>query len=113
VTGDGLAHVVRVEPVGSELVVAAEESVMAAATRAHHTWPSVCGGNAQCSVCFVKVLAGVENLEPPSEVERAALKQLRGVVADARPEIRLACQLRVRGDATVRKPGVKPQPICR
>ena len=50
---------------------------------------SVCGGKARCSTCRVRVLAGLDALEPPGEAE---LQLLRRIGAD--PDVRLACQIR-------------------
>jgi adenylate cyclase len=50
---------------------------------------SVCGGKARCSTCRVRVLAGLDALEPPGEAE---MQLLRRIGAD--PDVRLACQIR-------------------
>lgn len=101
-----MAPLVRIEPLGVEIAVEPGETVMAAATRQGLRWPTSCHGKAQCSLCFVKVLDGLDALTEPADRERDALKQYRGVDVDQRPEIRLACQARVTGPAVLRKPGV-------
>jgi ferredoxin len=72
-----------------------------------------CGGRAKCTTCRVEILAG--EVPPQSELERMALQE---------PELiaryRLACQLRVESDLTVRVakrahqegigPGPRPKP---
>jgi len=55
-----------------------------------------CGGNARCTTCRVQVIAG--ELEPMGELERERLAR----EASLGPDIRLACQIRVNGDLTLR-----------
>jgi adenylate cyclase len=57
---------------------------------------SVCGGRARCSTCRVRVLAGQENIDAPSERE---LQVLRRVGAPA--NVRLACQMYPSGNISV------------
>ncbi len=58
---------------------------------------SVCGGRARCSTCRVQVVSGLEHLAPPGADEARAL-QRAGIQS---PDIRLACQVRPRGDLSV------------
>ncbi len=58
---------------------------------------SVCGGRARCSTCRVQVLSGHEHLAPPGTDELQTLKRA-GITS---PDIRLACQVRPRGDLSV------------
>jgi ferredoxin len=55
-----------------------------------------CGGNARCTTCRVQVIAG--ELEPMGELERERLAR----EASLGPDIRLACQIRVNDDLTLR-----------
>jgi adenylate cyclase len=57
---------------------------------------SICGGRARCSTCRVRVEEVSGDLPPPSGAEAATLERIR-----ADPTVRLACQLRPRGDMTV------------
>lgn len=57
---------------------------------------SVCGGRGRCSTCRVRVSAPPESLPPPRADELAVLSHL-ALGAD----VRLACQLRPRGDLSV------------
>lgn len=59
---------------------------------------SACGGNARCSTCRVLVLDGADNLLPRNDKE-CGLARLKGF----EPDVRLACQARVRGPVTVRR----------
>ena len=50
---------------------------------------SVCRGRGRCGTCRVRVLAGAENLAPPSEIEARVLARW-----NAGPDERLACQVK-------------------
>lgn len=95
---------VRVEPLGIDLHVEEDESVIQAAWREGYTWPTVCRGEGTCVTCFVTVLEGAEALAEPGRLEAETLERsFRGRIEG----LRLACQLRPLGDVTVRKRGVK------
>ena len=101
---------VRVEPAGVEFDVPPGESVAEAAWRLGYTWPTKCWGQADCMICFVKVLDGELQCEPPGEEE---LFQMRSKMPRRlrSPLTRLACRLRVTGDGLVlEKKGVLPPP---
>lgn len=58
----------------------------------------LCGGQGRCSTCRVAILEGLGHCEPRGAAE--------GAIAVARnfaPEIRLACQTRIRGDVVLRR----------
>jgi hemoglobin-like flavoprotein/ferredoxin len=57
-----------------------------------------CNGNARCTTCRVLVLDGENNLSPRNEAERKVASDRKSP-----SNIRLACQARVLGDATVRR----------
>ncbi|HET9770782.1 MAG TPA: AMP-binding protein, partial [Acidimicrobiia bacterium] len=100
---------VRVEP--GQLLLAAHpgDTVMAAARRAGYRWPTVCGGRATCTTCYVLVRRGADRLTAPEPRERDALAALLRRHADEAPGcVRLACQAVVEGDVTVYKRGVRP-----
>ena len=61
----------------------------------------VCGGNARCSTCRVYIMDGSNNCQPRNEEEKQLAEKL-GFPQD----IRLACQTRIRGDITIRRPVV-------
>jgi len=64
---------------------------------------SVCGGRGRCSTCRIRIVQGTGNLPPPDELEARGLGRLGTM-----PNIRLACQLRPRGDLTI-EPLVRPR----
>ncbi|MGI9372143.1 MAG: adenylate/guanylate cyclase domain-containing protein [Hyphomicrobiales bacterium] len=57
---------------------------------------SVCGGRARCSTCRVRVLEGLEYIDPPEEQESAVLKRV-----GAGEAVRLACQMHPKSDITI------------
>ncbi len=99
---------VRVEPAGVEFDVKPGESVAEAAWRLGYTWPTKCWGQAECMVCFVRVIGGEVRAQPAGDAELLAMRtllprRLRG------PLTRLACRLQVTGDGlVVEKKGVQP-----
>ena len=105
--------VARIEPSGLEIPVASGETLMGAARREGYAWPSVCGGRAHCTVCYVRIVQGLASVPPASSAERSALRRARGVDPDTRPDTRLACQLTLHGDIVVRKTGVRPGTTAR
>ena len=73
---------------GTKLVLAVEDAGIDILHR--------CGGNARCTTCRVQVLSG--ELAPMGELERERLAR----EAELGPDIRLACQVRVESDLSVR-----------
>lgn len=96
-----------IHPAGYTIEARHDETIMAAARRLGYYWPTTCGGQAICTTCACIVEQGADNLAPMGRAEHAALLEGRGRAALTQP-LRLACQARVRGDITVRKPGVQP-----
>lgn len=82
------------------------ETVFDAAGRHGYDWPTICGGKADCSRCFMEVLDGAENLSPMGTAEREALDRCRWR-GEERPWERLACCARVLGAVTVRRRSVR------
>ena len=83
-------------PNGLVVVVPKGSSVLEASRLAGVPHASMCGGRGRCSTCRVRVLAGLYLQPPPSAQESATLARFR-----ARPEVRLACQLRPTHDLSV------------
>jgi 2Fe-2S ferredoxin len=100
------ARRVRVEPAAVTFAIEPQESVIAAAWRAGFQWPTTCWGQAECGVCAMEVLEGVELLSPVGPAEARRLRALPRRDGAGR---RLACQAQVvgPGTVTVRKPGVR------
>ncbi|MES0139524.1 adenylate/guanylate cyclase domain-containing protein [Mesorhizobium sp. M0016] len=57
---------------------------------------AVCGGRGRCSTCRIRVVDGLAEQPEPSPIEAATLRR---IAADG--DVRLACQLRPRGDLRV------------
>jgi len=85
-------------PDGVELDAREGESVLEAALRANLPLTHACGGRAKCSTCRIWVLEGIDNCPPRSELEQAMATRL-----GLGKEVRLACQLRPRGDVRLRR----------
>ncbi|WP_051360035.1 adenylate/guanylate cyclase domain-containing protein [Adhaeribacter aquaticus] len=81
-----------------ENVIAIEESqtLLEASLAAGIPHYHACGGNGQCSTCRVLVLEGAEQLSEQNSCERVA-RQVRKFADD----IRLACQIKVKGDGLI------------
>ena len=71
-------------------------TVLEASRSFHIPHASMCGGRARCSTCRVRVTAGEEFCPTAGSDERATLDRI-----GAPPDVRLACQLRPRGDISV------------
>jgi ferredoxin len=57
----------------------------------------ICGGHGFCTSCRVEIVEGAENISPVSALERDRLGPRAG-------ELRLACQVVIRGPVRVRVP---------
>jgi adenylate cyclase len=77
---------------------AASEAILPPALRAGIPFAHACGGNAICSTCRVVVVSGAAACAPRTPKERSVAERLR-----FGPELRLACQMRVAGEVTVRR----------
>ncbi|MEA3339679.1 MAG: 2Fe-2S iron-sulfur cluster-binding protein, partial [Chloroflexota bacterium] len=80
------------EPLGRRARVASGVTLLEAARQAGVGLNAVCGGAGSCGTCRVRVVAG--EVSPPTEAEREAVAE----------GLRLACQVRVLGDARVDVP---------
>jgi len=85
-------------PEDCTLEVGENESVLSAARRAGLAFTSACGGQARCSTCRVHVESGLENCGPRTDKEIAMADRLAFT-----PDLRLGCQLHLKGDATLRR----------
>ena len=83
-------------PDGQVVLVARGWSVLEASRVARVPHASMCGGRGRCSTCRIRVYAGLDLQPPPGPLERATLNRFK-----AKPEVRLACQLRPTHDLTV------------
>jgi ferredoxin, 2Fe-2S len=91
-----MPNIVFIEPEGTRREIAAEagESAMEAARRnAVDNILAECGGSCICATCHVYVAPECEHLlAPPEAIERDTLDF---TAEDARPESRLACQIKL------------------
>jgi adenylate cyclase len=87
---------VSIEYPGRTLQVPRGWSVLEASRSHHLAHLSLCGGRARCSTCRVQVTRGEDRCPPPGPGEQATLKRIHDGAG-----VRLACQLRPRGDIAV------------
>jgi 2Fe-2S ferredoxin len=99
---------VRVLPAGVLLEVGPGETVFLAAARLGYSWPTICGGVAECGSCISNITEGVENCTAPADAESETLARVRPGRHQHDPAFRLACQLQVIGPVTLTKRGVRP-----
>lgn len=78
-----------------------DNTILEATLKAQINHTYVCGGNARCTTCRVYVLDGLSNCLPRNEKEKLLAVQL-----GFPPDIRLACQTKIRGNITIRRPVV-------
>lgn len=103
-----MSVIVRVVPLELEIHVEDGETLMEAAERLGWYWPTICHGEAQCSVCWFEVLAGIEELAPPAADELRTLDLLgRHLRSKAPGTIRLGCQSRPEGNLVIKKTGLR------
>ena len=97
-----------VVPSNIEIDVQPGKTLLEAAWEAGYQWPTLCYGQGICTACQCEVLHGPHLLSPRTEAEAQMLGDLSRRVRRADPRrVRLACQVTVTGDVTVRKPGVR------
>ena len=99
---------VRVLPADVVLEVMPGETVFLAAARLGYSWPTTCGGIAECGSCISTITDGVENCTAPAAAESETIARVRPGRHQHDPAFRLACQLQVTGPITLTKRGVRP-----
>jgi ferredoxin len=83
-------------PLGRAAEAKPNETILDAARRAAAPIGNSCGGVGVCARCRVRVVAGSENLSPPTSIE-LRVGTARGFAADER----MACQAVVAGECEV------------
>ncbi|MEV6236608.1 2Fe-2S iron-sulfur cluster-binding protein [Lentzea sp. NPDC051838] len=97
---------IRVLPLDVEITVHSGESMMAAAQREGYFWPTRCRGQALCTACLFEVVSG--DFDQAATLELEALESLSSFQARRPGLLRLGCQARPTGSATILKRGMKP-----
>lgn len=100
-----MAHRLKI---GDEFVVevTGERSLLELCEEHDAPIPFDCRGGA-CGTCLVRVVAGADNLSPPTDVEVIMLEELGATSGD----LRLACQLRLLGAAELCVAGLGSSPL--
>jgi adenylate cyclase len=83
-------------PSGRVVAIVRGVSVLEASRMAGIPHASVCGGRGRCTTCRIKVAGPPDAMAPPASEEMKVLHRV-----GAAPDVRLACQLRPRGDLRV------------
>ena len=78
-----------------------DDTILEASLKANIDHVHVCGGNARCSTCRVNIVKGVDNCQPRNKKEKQLSEQL-----GFPQNIRLACQTKISGNITIRRPVV-------
>ncbi len=78
-----------------------DNTVLEAILKAKINHVHVCGGNARCTTCRIYIIAGLSNCRPRNEKE----KQLADKLGFPQ-NIRLACQTKISGNISIRRPVV-------
>ena len=78
-----------------------DDTILKAALKANIDYVHVCGGNARCSTCRVDIVKGLNNCLPRNKKEMQLSEQL-----GFPQNIRLACQTKIRGNITIKRPVV-------
>ena len=87
---------VTFSPLGKAAEAKPNETILDAARRAGAPLGNSCGGIGICARCRVRVVAGAENLSPPTSIELRV-----GGARGFAPDERMACQAVVKGDCEV------------
>lgn len=95
-----------VTPAGVTIDVPEGTAVMLAAIDAGFSWPTSCGGNAQCGTCVSQVTGGADNCVPMETEETETLERV--LVGTPIADRRLACRLMITGPVQINKRGVRP-----
>ncbi|NIT61896.1 MAG: 2Fe-2S iron-sulfur cluster binding domain-containing protein, partial [Aliifodinibius sp.] len=78
-----------------------DSTILEATLKAKINHIHVCGGNARCTTCRVYIMDGLSNCRPRNEKEKQLAEKL-----GFSQNIRLACQTKISGNITIRRPVV-------
>ena len=79
--------------------ISPDETILSVSLREGVYHAHACGGKAKCSTCRVIIEKGQTNCLPPNSSEIRMLQKLYFP-----PNVRLACQTKVKGNVTIRRP---------
>ncbi|MEO1054854.1 MAG: adenylate/guanylate cyclase domain-containing protein [Bacteroidota bacterium] len=90
---------IKIFPDNKEVSITPEETILDASLKAEIKHAHACGGKGNCSTCRVIITKGIEYLEERTEKEQRLSEKLG--FDDC---IRLACQTRVNGTVSIKRP---------
>lgn len=88
--------VVKFEPMGKIREIKTGATILAAANQVKVPIGQSCDGDGICGWCRVKVLRGIDQLAPPTGLEKKLM-----AACSFGPDERAACLAKVKGDITV------------
>lgn len=93
--------IVTIENLGNKVIdlSACQSSLLHCLLESGLDWMHSCGGKGRCTTCKVQVQMGMEHITPVSPAEMRYRKQ--GALLETE---RLSCQVRIRGDVSIRVP---------
>ena len=91
-----MSRLVTLTPLGTTAQARADETLLDVARSAGAPLGNSCGGVGVCARCRVRVIAGAENLSPPTTIESRVAVQRK-----LEPDERLACQAVVNGPCEI------------
>jgi adenylate cyclase len=83
------------------ILASPDSTVLEAILKAKINHIHVCGGNARCTTCRIYIMDGLSNCLPRNEKEKQLAEKM-----GFPQNIRLACQTRISGNITIRRPVV-------
>lgn len=92
-----MAKIVKLEPIAQETVVQTNTNILSALLQEELNVLPECHGRGACATCHVYIKNGMESLSPINRREKRTLE----VIAQVKPNSRLACQALVIGEGVV------------
>ena len=88
--------IVRFVPLGKEKEIRAGATILAAANQCDVPIGQSCNGDGVCGWCRVKIIGGMDEMLPPSQLEMKLMKE-----KEFAGDERAACLAKIRGDVAV------------
>lgn len=89
-------HTIKVLPSGKEVKINEITDVREALIDEGFKIRSICGGYAQCGMCKIKIIEGVENISEMKFLEKGLLGNVFHITKE-----RLSCQVYLKGNLTI------------
>lgn len=96
---------VKFLPAGTEVEIEPGASIFQAARSSGIMVDTACGGKGTCGLCRVRIVSGVEHLNPAEFAEKQFIGSMAG--------LRLSCRLHPAGDVVVDVPPPRPKKVLK